>query len=223
MQRECKTCLIEKPLDQFSKNHTYKHGRTYKCVKCYNEHQRNNYTYIKPVTIQKRLEENGKVCSKCKEFKSLDLFSKKHTALDGLKSQCKACQGEAQKIYASANSESLKLKTKEINSRPEVLARKNTWARAHLELGRENLRIRRARLKECFVERIDDYLVYLVNSGICQICLCPIDRSLKFPNKMSFTIDHIYPISLGGEHSYDNVQSAHYTCNCRKHNKVEVE
>lgn len=29
-------------------------------------------------------------------------------------------------------------------------------------------------------------------------------------------MDHIVPLSRGGEHSLDNVQCAHLSCNCRK-------
>lgn len=33
------------------------------------------------------------------------------------------------------------------------------------------------------------------------------------------TLDHIVPLSKGGEDSYDNTQATHYRCNKKKGNK----
>jgi 5-methylcytosine-specific restriction endonuclease McrA len=33
--------------------------------------------------------------------------------------------------------------------------------------------------------------------------------------------DHIIPISLGGKHSYENLQCSHLKCNLAKGNRVE--
>jgi 5-methylcytosine-specific restriction endonuclease McrA len=38
----------------------------------------------------------------------------------------------------------------------------------------------------------------------------------KHPNPKAPTIDHIVPLSKGGDHSYLNVQCAHWDCNTRK-------
>jgi 5-methylcytosine-specific restriction endonuclease McrA len=38
---------------------------------------------------------------------------------------------------------------------------------------------------------------------------------------MSATIDHIKPLSKGGEHSYANTALAHYGCNARKRDRYE--
>ena len=38
----------------------------------------------------------------------------------------------------------------------------------------------------------------------------------KWPSFMAPTIDHIVPISLGGEHSYANCQAVHFMCNSKK-------
>ena len=56
-------------------------------------------------------------------------------------------------------------------------------------------------------------------NGICQICGLPVDESdwngLRMGKKYP-TIDHIVPISLGGSHTWDNVQLAHMICNSTK-------
>lgn len=60
----------------------------------------------------------------------------------------------------------------------------------------------------------------------CQICGLFVDWSDKVKTDktticgdMYPSIDHITPISLGGLHSWDNVQLAHRGCNTRKKNK----
>lgn len=45
----------------------------------------------------------NKVCSKCKEEKSLDAFSKKSASKDGLGFSCKACESQRQKVKYQKN------------------------------------------------------------------------------------------------------------------------
>lgn len=50
-------------------------------------------------------------------------------------------------------------------------------------------------------------------SYLCKICLCDL-------KKVKAHIDHIYPISLGGKHTINNIQWLCATCNIRKSNHV---
>jgi len=63
------------------------------------------------------------------------------------------------------------------------------------------------------------------DSGICQICGKPIDKT-SFNGKgcgaLYPTIDHIIPLSKGGGHTWNNVQLAHLICNSTKGDRVEV-
>jgi 5-methylcytosine-specific restriction endonuclease McrA len=61
----------------------------------------------------------------------------------------------------------------------------------------------------------------------CQICGEPVDWNDKHENGQVIvcgnlypSIDHVVPVSLGGLHSWDNVQLAHRVCNSKKNNKV---
>ena len=51
---------------------------------------------------------------------------------------------------------------------------------------------------------------------VCQICHVTVDRGLSYPNPMSKSLDHVVPLSKGGDHSPGNVQLAHLVCNLRK-------
>lgn len=59
---------------------------------------------------------------------------------------------------------------------------------------------------------------------LCGICGKPVDMSLRYPNPMSKTVDHIVPISRGGHPSdIENLQLAHLTCNLEKSDRLMKE
>ncbi len=59
---------------------------------------------------------------------------------------------------------------------------------------------------------------------LCGICGQPVDFSLRYPNPMSKTVDHIIPINRGGHPSdLANLQLAHLSCNRQKSDKVLQE
>lgn len=59
---------------------------------------------------------------------------------------------------------------------------------------------------------------------ICGICGNPVDFSLKWPDPLSPTIDHIVPVAKGGHPSdIDNLQLSHAICNRTKSDKIQIE
>lgn len=80
----------------------------------------------------------------------------------------------------------------------------------------------RAKKQDNGHEPYDPKYIYDRDNWICRICNKPVDKELKYPNRMSKSIDHIIPVSLGGADTEANVQLAHLTCNQRKNNKVDV-
>lgn len=58
--------------------------------------------------------------------------------------------------------------------------------------------------------------IFKRDNYVCKICGQPIDFGLPPGDPMSGTIDHIIPLSKGGWHGPDNVQSAHLRCNSKK-------
>lgn len=64
------------------------------------------------------------------------------------------------------------------------------------------------------------------DSDICQLCGLKVDWTDKIETEKAVicgdmypSIDHIKPISLGGMHSWDNIQLAHRGCNTKKNNR----
>lgn len=63
----------------------------------------------------------------------------------------------------------------------------------------------------------------IMAGGVCGICGRMVDTTLKFPNPLSPTIDHIIPLVRGGHPSdIDNLQLAHLACNRAKEDKLVV-
>lgn len=57
----------------------------------------------------------------------------------------------------------------------------------------------------------------------CALCGQPIDYALPHGNPMSFEVDEIVPVSLGGDPlSRDNTQPTHRICNERKGNGAGI-
>lgn len=84
--------------------------------------------------------------------------------------------------------------------------KKATSARKHLR--RRGLRRGQVHISAAFLAKRD--------GAVCALCGGLVDMTLRSPNKMSATVDHIVPISSGGQHVESNAQLAHYGCNSRK-------
>jgi 5-methylcytosine-specific restriction endonuclease McrA len=86
--------------------------------------------------------------------------------------------------------------------------------------GREASRRRRARMRGVIVEDFTDLEIFERDGWICGICCAPIDCVIGWPAPKSPSIDHIQPISKGGDHTRDNVQASHLRCNLRKGGRI---
>lgn len=75
---------------------------------------------------------------------------------------------------------------------------------------------RRARKLGQFVENVDHRVVLERSAALCGICGDPVDPA-------DFHVDHIIPLSRGGEDSYANCHAAHPECNVAKGAKLPEE
>jgi 5-methylcytosine-specific restriction endonuclease McrA len=75
---------------------------------------------------------------------------------------------------------------------------------------------RRATKRGATVERVLRRVVFERDGWRCQLCGLTVDRDAQVPAHRAPTLDHIVPLSAGGEHSYRNVQLAHFICNTRR-------
>jgi 5-methylcytosine-specific restriction endonuclease McrA len=65
-------------------------------------------------------------------------------------------------------------------------------------------------------ERFTAYEIFERDAWTCGICHGPVDKAVRFPDERSATLDHVVPLSRGGQHTRANVQAAHWGCNHAK-------
>lgn len=90
------------------------------------------------------------------------------------------------------------------------------WAAAQLEWHSES----KARFYGGDVSPVDRLAVFDRDGWVCQLCGEPVDPDLKGPDPQCASLDHIVPLSLGGDHSMENTQLAHLGCNASKGNRA---
>ncbi len=71
-------------------------------------------------------------------------------------------------------------------------------------------------MKQALIERVDPIEIYERDGGLCWICGEYVDLLLPATDKMSFNLDHIWPLALGGTHERHNLGTSHRLCNQRK-------
>lgn len=68
------------------------------------------------------------------------------------------------------------------------------------------------------IEAVDPAVIAERDGGACYLCGEPVSRGQS--GRWDATLDHVTPISKGGEHSYANVRLAHRSCNSRKRDSL---
>lgn len=134
------------------------------------------------------------------------------------------------KAYRIANKEKIKARCK-VYHKAYYLANKNKitvrktaqnkayWKAYHLanpEKARINKRKRKALKRGNSHESYTGNYIFERDGWICQLCGQKINKRLKYPNPRSGSIDHIVPLSKGGNDSPMNVQATHLRCNVGK-------
>lgn len=82
---------------------------------------------------------------------------------------------------------------------------------------------RRARMHNAQIEDVDPLVIAKRDKYKCHICRKRVNMDLENTNKYSKTMDHLIPVSLGGDHTYANIRLAHRICNSRKGNRAVNE
>jgi len=76
--------------------------------------------------------------------------------------------------------------------------------------------IRRANKRANEYEQVSRDAVLIRDQWMCHLCDVPIPTDARWPHPLSASMDHVTPLSRGGAHTYDNIKSAHLTCNISK-------
>lgn len=186
-----------------------------------------------------------KTCTKCGESKSLTEFHRRTNRKSGYSSACKTCCLAQKKAhYDKHRSKFVERNRAQYQAnRERRLAYQKAYNEANVEQRRAYGRaryvekwstdpafreryyaatIRRKQLLGSSSQepyRRDD--IFERDGWTCGICATLIDRQVKWPDCGSASIDHIVPLSLGGDDIPSNVQAAHLGCNLSKGNRID--
>lgn len=122
----------------------------------------------------------------------------------------KGCRCDECRAAASKASRRYHDKYRSRNGRSYWVGRPRTAAQKAASLKRDALK------RGLFVENVDPEYILNRDRWKCHICGKRIGRRYKWPHPRSATMDHVIPLSRGGEHSRQNVKAAHAECNLRK-------
>lgn len=98
----------------------------------------------------------------------------------------------------------------------KTYASKRKWHESNREVLRANNHRRRVLARSAQSDRFVARDIFERDGWACQICGVALDSTIKFPDPLSPSLDHIVPISRGGTHTLDNVQAACMGCNWAK-------
>lgn len=187
----------------------------------------------------------AKTCKRCGEFKPLSDFSPNKLGRDGRRPDCRECRKEYQRIhkkrtvaqrsqYRKANRERLAESKKQwrrnnpdkecvskvqyrAENKARIAAQNRAYAQANPDVGRVKAQRRRARLNAC---AINDFTKAqwrdLLRECENKCFYCGIQSS-------DLHIEHMIPISRGGNHTLSNIVPACLICNSRKGTKTAEE
>lgn len=75
---------------------------------------------------------------------------------------------------------------------------------------------RRRAVIDAAVETFDRTEVFDRDAWVCGICHAPVSPDVRYPDPQSASLDHIQPLSLGGDHTRENTRLAHLRCNVQR-------
>lgn len=174
-----------------------------------------------------------KTCGRCREVKSLSLFHVQKNRPDGWAWSCKACRKEHRQKVRAADPEAAKRRDAEKHAKnrenrnaynrrrraekpEEVQAYNREYVSKNLEYFRAKNAVRRMRIKQS----ADHYTagdvqeLLKLQRGKCACCKETLER---------YEVDHIKPLSKGGDNGRENIQLLCVHCNRTKHDKDPIE
>jgi 5-methylcytosine-specific restriction endonuclease McrA len=214
--KECIKCGKVKPLEAFYRS-KWGDGRRNDCKACQEEIRRER----KGSTPRRKLPPEMRYCKRCDTVQPITEFyrdSWKKDAQHGRSFTCRTCKRAKRKAAYWDDPDAARQRTRESYRRnaDKHRAYGNQYRRDHLEDFARREAERRARQAGACVEHVDRLVLLEMDDGVCGICGEDVDP-------LAFEVDHIVPLSRGGEHSYANTQVAHRRCNNEKRARLMDE
>lgn len=233
MHLTCPDCGEAKPAADYYKDKSMATGRMKRCKDCHKQRAKSHYHHnVKPPRVRKAM--NPKPCNDCgKTFTpdaALQLYcstscrrrSQNRKRNDdyqprpadwGKRAELRPGWQRIISACAVCNSMFTPIHPSHITC-SEACKEQNYARRMKLKSD-----LRRARMHRVDYEPLDRREVFERDEWVCGLCGEQIDPELKYPDRMSASLDHLIPVSEGGPHTMSNVQASHWICNVRRGTK----
>lgn len=226
-EKTCTKCGEVKPLSGYHRAPKGLYGHTAQCKACRNAYQRTYLRRLKAERVEPATP-TEKTCTGCGETKPYTEYHRNASSKDGLRSRCKACQSARRKAYYAANREAALACRKayyEANRERYLARHAERWETDPEYRARRKAATTRYHrlLASAKQEPYTRESIFARDGWTCGLCGEPIDRDLRAPDPGSPSIDHVIPLSRGGDDTPANVQAAHFGCNSGKCNRVAHE
>jgi len=175
-----------------------------------------------------------RICKACGEGKPLTEFHADKGGTDGYRAQCKPCRNTYMAGYYDANRDTRMAYEQDRRTnqaehmRALDMARYERHKDKRIALASDAVRVRRARLLKAETDpKVTVRRLREIHGDSC--CYCGVKMDFKrgvrgegiAPNRA--TLEHIQPLSRGGNHTFDNTTLACHRCNVSKNNKTVDE
>lgn len=224
-RKPCSKCDQVKSLDAFSPSSRGKFGRQASCKECVRAYREANREKVRESQRKYYLANKERIAARVAANKDQNIersrayYAENRDAVRAKQAEWRRLNADKKKAldaaYRAANREKIRLYLQwytEAN-REESRRRSAEWQKANHDRVIETQRRRRARKRGATIGPVDLEALW---TGTCGICGEAMDRSLRRPDPLSKSIDHILPLSKGGAHAQSNLQWAHLVCNFRK-------
>jgi 5-methylcytosine-specific restriction endonuclease McrA len=148
---------------------------------------------------RRRVVDGRKQCSMCLLWLPLAGFNAHPRGTGGVGSTCRSCRAALATEWRQAN--------------PDYSA---AWRALNQDKVQAQAEFRRALRAGRKSEHVSPEAVFKRDGFTCLLCFELLAMDKPWPHPLSPSIDHVVPLSLGGDHLYSNLQAAHLRCNIRK-------
>lgn len=221
-QKCCSKCGETKPLTEFSPDKRRIDGRSSHCRQCHR-----SYEVLHPRPLKPKLQSgDSKTCNRCGTTKPVEQFVRCKDG-DGYRNQCKGCHyattntwraqnKEHRREYDRRNYDRLSQQQREWAARnhDRILAKRRLRYKTPRALLYARLRAHERRVVKSGTVTPDQIAALHQQQGRCYYCKKP------FNNRRNATIDHVIPLSKGGQHNISNIVLACWPCNNKKRAQI---
>ena len=218
--KTCKRCGKTKRINEFVKSNSNKDGYRNICKDCMNEYhsingygkRKNRKQYLGIGTLLANTIPGYRSCTRCMEIKPIDQFPKTTQKTTGVSSWCLSCMSEVHLQIKEERPDDVKVMWKKAGRKYSQTPK----GRISIKRGNHMRKSRAKALQSVANVTVQDIeLLLKQQKNNCAICGKP------FTESNPYTIDHIFPLSKGGELVIENIQLAHRSCNSSKGDKID--